>query len=404
MHIYRPHSPSLFFRKHPKNTPFCVCFSTLPVIVIYIMGSSKSSLAILLCLILAVFSNVVLEAEARAFFVFGDSLVDNGNNNYLATSARADQPPYGIDYPTHRPTGRFSNGFNIPDLISQAIGEESTLPYLSPYLTGERLLVGANFASAGVGILNDTGVQFVNIIRIALQMQYFEQYQQRVSDIIGPEETERLVNSALTLITLGGNDFVNNYYLVPFSARSRQFSLPDYVVYLISEYRKVLTRLYELGLRRILVTGTGPLGCVPAELAQRSANGNCAPDLQRAASLFNPQLQNMLDSLNSEIGSNVFIGANIRQTNIDFISDPGRYGFVTSKVACCGQGPYNGLGLCTQLSNLCPNRDIYAFWDAFHPSERANRLIVRQILTGSTDYMSPMNLSTIMALDAASNV
>ncbi|KAI3796891.1 hypothetical protein L1987_39578 [Smallanthus sonchifolius] len=368
------------------------------------MASSKSSFAILLCLILADLSNVVLEVEARSFFVFGDSLVDNGNNNYLATSARADAPPYGIDYPTHRPTGRFSNGFNIPDLISQALGEESTLPYLSPFLAGERLLVGANFASAGVGILNDTGVQFVNIIRITQQIQYFEQYQERVSDIIGPEETERLVNQALTLITLGGNDFVNNYYLVPFSARSRQFALPDYVVYLISEYRKVLTRLYELGLRRILVTGTGPLGCVPAELAQRSGDGNCAPELQRAAALFNPQLQAMLDNLNSEIGSTVFIGANIRQTNLDFISDPQRYGFVTSKVACCGQGPYNGLGLCTQLSNLCPNRDIYAFWDAFHPSERANRLIVSQILTGSSEYMSPMNLSTVMALDAASNV
>lgn len=55
---------------------------------------------------------------ARAFFVFGDSLVDNGNNNYLATTARADAPPYGIDYPSRRPTGRFSNGFNIPDFIS----------------------------------------------------------------------------------------------------------------------------------------------------------------------------------------------------------------------------------------------------------------------------------------------
>ena len=57
--------------------------------------------------------------EARAFFVFGDSLVDSGNNDYLLTSARADSPPYGIDYPTHRPTGRFSNGLNIPDIISK---------------------------------------------------------------------------------------------------------------------------------------------------------------------------------------------------------------------------------------------------------------------------------------------
>ncbi|KAK7364788.1 hypothetical protein VNO80_13530 [Phaseolus coccineus] len=103
------------------------------------------------------------EARARAFFVFGDSLVDSGNNNYLATTARADAPPYGIDYaPSHRATGRFSNGYNIPDLISQKLGAESTLPYLSPELRGNKLLVGANFASAGIGILNDTGVQFVS--------------------------------------------------------------------------------------------------------------------------------------------------------------------------------------------------------------------------------------------------
>lgn len=61
---------------------------------------------------------LVPKVDGRAFFVFGDSLVDSGNNNYLATTARADSPPYGIDYPTGRPTGRFSNGLNIPDFIS----------------------------------------------------------------------------------------------------------------------------------------------------------------------------------------------------------------------------------------------------------------------------------------------
>lgn len=70
------------------------------------------------------------EGAPRAFFVFGDSLVDNGNNNYLLTSARADSPPYGIDYPTHRPTGRFSNGFNIPDLISKI-----TNPFFHPSIS-----------------------------------------------------------------------------------------------------------------------------------------------------------------------------------------------------------------------------------------------------------------------------
>jgi len=73
---------------------------------------------------------------------------------------------------------------------------------------------------------------------------------------------------------------------------------------------------------------------------------------------------------------------------------------VTSKIACCGQGPYNGIGLCTPASNLCPNRDLYAFWDPFHPSEKANRIIVQQILRGTTEYMHPMNLTSIMDLDS----
>ncbi|KAH7571622.1 hypothetical protein JRO89_XS04G0104000 [Xanthoceras sorbifolium] len=353
---------------------------------------------------LAVAMIVAPLAEARAFFVFGDSLVDSGNNNYLATTARADAPPYGIDYPTRRPTGRFSNGLNIPDIISEQIGQsQPPLPYLNPELTGQKLFVGANFASAGIGILNDTGIQFINIIRMFRQLEYFEEYQHRVQAFIGEQKTRQLVNKALVLITVGGNDFVNNYYLVPFSARSRQFSLPDYVKYLISEYRKLLMRLYKLGARRVLVTGTGPMGCVPAELAMRSTNGGCSAELQRAAALYNPQLVQMLQGLNREIGKNVFIAANTQQMHMDFISDPQAYGFTTSKIACCGQGPNNGLGLCTVLSNLCPDRDHYAFWDPFHPSEKANRITVQQIMSGSTQYMTPMNLSTLLALDSFTN-
>ncbi|KAF8017894.1 hypothetical protein BT93_H2952 [Corymbia citriodora subsp. variegata] len=366
------------------------------------LHSSPATVLVVIGLVAVVMGTFLcLSAEAaRAFFVFGDSLVDNGNNNYLVTTARADSPPYGIDYPTGQPTGRFSNGFNIPDFISQELGSESTLPYLSPELTGPRLLVGANFASAGIGILDDTGTQFINIIRMHSQFQYFEEYQRRVSALVGAERAQQLVNQALVLITVGGNDFVNNYFLVPYSTRSRQFAIPDYVEYLISEYQKLLERLYELGARRVLVTGTGPMGCVPAELALLGRNGQCSPELQQAASLFNPRLIQMLQGLNQEYGSPVFIGANTDHMNGDFITDPQAFGFVTSQVACCGQGPYNGIGLCTKASNLCPNRDQYAFWDPFHPSEKANRLIVQAIMQGSAEYMYPMNLSTVLALDA----
>lgn len=86
----------------------------------------------------------------------------------------------------------------------------------------------------------------VNIIRMPQQLQYFQQYQQRLAALIGQGAAQQRVNQALVLVTLGGNDFVNNYYLVPYSARSRQYSLPNYVRYLISEYRKILMVLLDI--------------------------------------------------------------------------------------------------------------------------------------------------------------
>lgn len=54
--------------------------------------------------------------QVPCYFIFGDSLYDNGNNNDLVTEAKANFPPYGIDFPDG-PTGRFSNGRNIADII-----------------------------------------------------------------------------------------------------------------------------------------------------------------------------------------------------------------------------------------------------------------------------------------------
>ena len=55
-------------------------------------------------------SSVAPTPLVPAFFVIGDSTADVGTNNYLGTLARADREPYGRDFDTHRPTGRFSNG------------------------------------------------------------------------------------------------------------------------------------------------------------------------------------------------------------------------------------------------------------------------------------------------------
>jgi hypothetical protein len=52
-----------------------------------------------------------------AVIMFGDSIVDTGNNNDLNTIAKCNFLPYGRDFNGGMPTGRFSNGKVPSDLL-----------------------------------------------------------------------------------------------------------------------------------------------------------------------------------------------------------------------------------------------------------------------------------------------
>lgn len=77
---------------------------------------AKILLSIIFLFLLACNLSVLGKKVVPCYFIFGDSLVDNGNNNDRSTVAKANYPPYGIDYPGGQ-TGRFSNGRNLADFI-----------------------------------------------------------------------------------------------------------------------------------------------------------------------------------------------------------------------------------------------------------------------------------------------
>lgn len=66
-------------------------------------------------------SNANGEEALGASFIFGDSLVDAGNNNYLPTLSKANIRPNGIDFEASAgdPTGRFTNGRTIGDIVGK---------------------------------------------------------------------------------------------------------------------------------------------------------------------------------------------------------------------------------------------------------------------------------------------
>lgn len=133
-------------------------------------------------------------ASSLVTFIFGDSLTEVGNNNYLQLSlAKANFPHYGIDFDSAIPTGRFTNGRTIGDIIcmqtyttnlissltllhihimaklingtyvfsAAKLGIPPPPPYLSLSPTDDAILKGVNYASGGAGILNHTGLYFV---------------------------------------------------------------------------------------------------------------------------------------------------------------------------------------------------------------------------------------------------
>lgn len=74
--------------------------------------------AAVLMIVATVLGGVAAEPQVPCHFIFGDSLVDNGNNNNIQSLAKANYLPYGIDFP-NGPTGRFSNGKTTVDVISK---------------------------------------------------------------------------------------------------------------------------------------------------------------------------------------------------------------------------------------------------------------------------------------------
>lgn len=86
-------------------------------------------LALLLVTAFSSSSNAQQQPQVPCYFIFGDSLVDNGNNNRLSSLARADYLPYGIDFP-RGPTGRFSNGKTTVDVIGKYILTSLVIYYL----------------------------------------------------------------------------------------------------------------------------------------------------------------------------------------------------------------------------------------------------------------------------------
>ncbi|OAY63870.1 GDSL esterase/lipase [Ananas comosus] len=275
-------------------------------------------------------------------FVFGDSLIDNGNNNDLPSFAKANYYPYGIDF-SGGPTGRFSNGYTI-----------------------------------------------VGRIPFNQQIRNFAASLAQISTRIGRAATSESVRRSVLFVGFGSNDYLNNYLMPNYNTRLR-YNKDQFSDLLIRQYRTQLISLYNFGARKFMIANVGVLGCIPSVLAQNFLT-HCSEEVDNLVLPFNNKVKLMVNNLNANLANANFIYIDIYDMFADILNHPTAYGFSVIDRGCCGIGRNSGQISCLPFQTPCDNREQYIFWDAFHPTSKVNIILARRAFNGSSNSVFPMNI------------
>ncbi|KAE8725482.1 hypothetical protein F3Y22_tig00008706pilonHSYRG00065 [Hibiscus syriacus] len=326
---------------------------------------------LLLSFFLSVLSLTVGLSRAQmvpAMFVFGDSLVDVGNNNYLPVSiAKADFPHNGIDFPTKKPTGRFCNSKNTADFLAEKLGLPSSPPYisLSKKKDASSYINSVSFASGGAGIFNGTDQTFRQSITLSKQVDNYIAVLKFLVQQMGPPSTENHLSKSLFTIVIGSNDIFD--YFESSNLRKKN-TLQQFVDLMAQTLKGQLKRLYEYGARKLVLTGIGAIGCVP-EVRVENETHECSEEHKFWSVRYNEGMKAMLKGLKSELQGINYSYFDTYSVMQNVIQKPSSYG-----------------------------TNDHVFWDLYHPTEATARVFVDNIFYGPSQYCIPMNVRQLVSV------
>ncbi|TMW84505.1 hypothetical protein EJD97_025041 [Solanum chilense] len=341
------------------------------------------------------------EPQVPCLFIFGDSLFDNGNNNNLITTAKANYPPYGIDFPDG-PTGRFTNGKNSADFLAGLLGFDN---FIEPFATvkGVDIFRGVNYASGAAGIRDESGIHLGDRISLNRQLRNHKVTISHMSTLLGNKTlTMDYLSKCIYIVGMGNNDYINNYLMPQFYPSSHLYNPEEFATILMQQYSKQLKTLYRYGARKVAVFGVGSLGCIPAELAMYGTKDTICVDLiNSAVQKFADKFKPMIDDFNNNLPSANFIYINL--TSIA-IGDPAQIGLTNLAEPCCEISSVIAKGQCLKGGGACSDRASHYFWDGFHPTEIPNKVTAIRAYTAllPTDAY-PFDISHLAASTLALN-
>nr|XP_034910388.1 GDSL esterase/lipase At2g03980-like [Populus alba] len=386
------------------------------VLILALFAALGSIIFVLLqrCLLFSICDNAKNTKLVPALYIFGDSTVDAGNNNNLSTTARAISLPYGIDF-NHTATGRFTNGLTVPDYFARFLG----LPFAPPYMNLSELerrttTTGLNFASASSGILPETGSFTGSPLTLDNQTDLFKITAKRL-DV---QNIKVHLAKSIFFISVGSNDYIMNYRNI--ASKTNKLFSPDYFAKFLAEelvkrlklrrdkvdgfVRKPvvhepcdpMSRL-ALGARKFVVTGLGPVGCIPAIAKSTPHEGDCAESFNQALLSYNKELFMKLSKLQSQLltrrGPILFCLGEARLASSSVIIIPVPQTHFRSSITgitdtqnACWDGKHDP----------CAVRDRYIYFDSAHPSQITNSIFAARCFSESS-ICTPMNVMQLVS-------
>lgn len=134
-----------------------------------------------------------------------------------------------------------------------------------------------------------------------------------------------MLKEALYMVSLGTNDFLENYYAT--SRRSSEYNIEEYQDFLISIAESFVREMYNLGARKMSMGGLAPMGCMPLERTVYDMDrGGCVEKYNMVAMEFNGKLEAMVARLRAQLTGFRLVYSNVYDTVLQAIENPSTYG------------------------------------------------------------------------------
>lgn len=149
---------------------------------------------------------------------------------------------------------------------------------------------GINFAHGGTGVFQT----LVDLPTMTTQIDFFQQLMDK--NVFANHD----LSSSIALVSLAGNDYA------AYLARNGSFGgIAGFTRSVINQLVLNIRRIHNFGIKKIVVTGIGPLGCLPQATASTSYQ-SCNAELNNFSISHNQMLEQYLWRLNYEAAAPVF--------------------------------------------------------------------------------------------------